>query len=274
MTGTRVLVDHTGRQVNVPDDPQRIVSFSPAVTEILFELGLGSRIVGVSAFCQRPAEAGKKRRVGSYGSARIEVLQEVKPDLILAISGFQRDFAEKLSSYFPVYIFELPSSVAGIVDLVTRVGIVTGRIDEARYMAYELTRYLGSIRRRPTLNGYVEIDLGGPVTFGAMSYITDALSMVGVRSIYGNVYSEWVKPDMDYVREKDPEVIFYEPKMYGKFTEENLTSLVEGRNWKGLQAVSGKRFFVTPGRLDFFAHHGPSFIRDVLPWAMEKVEGL
>ena len=271
---TRLLVDHTGRQVNVPVEPERIVSFSPAVTEILFELGLGSRIVGVSAFCQRPAEAGKKRRVGSYGSARIEVLQDVKPDLVLAISGFQRDFAEKLSSHFPVYIFELPSSVAGIVDLVTKVGIVTGKIEEARYMAYELTRYLGSIRRRPSLNGYVEIDLGGPVTFGAMSYITDALSLVGVRSIYGHVYSEWVKPEMDYVREMDPDVIFYEPKMYGKFTEENLRNLVEARKWMGMQAVAGRKFFVTPGSLDFFAHHGPSFVREVLPWTMEKVESL
>lgn len=272
--GTRMLVDHTGRQVNVPDDPQRIVSFSPAITEILFELGLGDHVVGVSAFCQRPPDAAKKRRVGSYGSARIEVLNDVKPDLILAIAGFQRDFAEKLARHFPVYIFELPSSVAGIIDLVTKVGIVTGRLDESRYMAYELTRYLGSIRRRPLLSGYLEIDLGGPVTFGAFSYITDALSLVGVKSIYGSTYSEWVKPDPEYVREQDPDVIFYEPKMYGTFTHSNLRNLVEERKWSGMRAVTGGRFFITPGKLDFFAHHGPAFIREVLPWAMERVEGI
>ena len=94
---SRTLIDHTGREVKVPLNPQRIVSFSPAVTEILFELGLGSNIVGVSAFCQRPREVAGVRRVGSYGSARTEVLDAVNPDLILAISGYQKDFAMKLS---------------------------------------------------------------------------------------------------------------------------------------------------------------------------------
>lgn len=271
----RTLVDHTGRSVKIPDNPKRIVSFSPAVTEILFELGLGDRIVGVSAFCQRPAEASRKRRVGSYGSARIEVLREVNPDLILAISGFQKEFAQELSKNFPVFIFELPSTVAGIIDLVSRVGIVTGEIDKSKYMAYELARYLGSVRRHPALSGYIEIDLGGPVTFGSMSYITDALSMLGVNSIYRNVYSEWVQPDLEYVKAEDPDVIFYEPKMYGRFSnEEEMEKLIRERGWDNLRAVKEKRVFVTPGRLDFFAHHGPAFIREVLPWAMEKLDGL
>ncbi len=268
------LIDHLGRRVLVPEEPQRIISFSPAITETLFELDLGSRVVGVSAFCSRPSQTSKVRKVGSYGSARLEVLHELKPDLILTVSGFQKEFSEALAKEFPVYTFELPSSVAGIIDLVSKIGIVTSRYDEARYMEFELMKYLGSLRRRPAMSGYLEIDLGGPVSFGSLSYITDALSILGVKSIYADMPYEWVKPDPDFVRQSDPDVIFFEPKMYSKFEPEDLERLVASRGWEQLSAVSRNHVFVSPGPLDFFAHHGPSFIREVLPWAVNKIEAL
>lgn len=268
------LIDFNQRKVKVPEDPRRIISFSPAVTETIFELGMGDRLVGISAFCSRPRETSKVRKVGSYGSARPEVIEELNPDLVLTISGFQNEFASELAKRFPVFTFELPSSVAGIIDMVSKVGIVTGKIQESKYLEFELVKYLGSLRRRPQLTGYLEIDLGGPTTFGSMSYITDALSLLGIQSIYRNVPSEWIQPDLDYVREKDPDVIFYEPKMYSKFTDEDLKELIEKRGWSALRAAAGGSIFTTPGNLDFFAHHGPSFIREVLPWIMEKVEAI
>ncbi len=268
------LTDHLGRIVEVPDEPQRIISFSPAVTETLFELGLGGRIKGISAFCSRPKETSKIRKVGSYGSARMDLLHEINPDLILTISGFQKDFAEKLGTEFPVYTFELPSSVAGIVDLVSKIGIVTGRKNEARYMEFELLKYLGSLRRRPSVTGYLEIDLGGPVSFGSLSYITDALSILGVKSIYGDHLKEWIQPDFNYIRDSDPDVLFYEPKMYSKFLPEDLKKLISSRGWGNMNAVKNNHVFTSPGPLDFFAHHGPSFIREVLPWAVSALESV
>lgn len=266
------LLDYNHRKVKVPDHPERIISFSPAITEILYELGLADSIVGVSAFCSRPPETSKVRKVGSYSTARLDILEELNPDLILTISGYPNEFALKLAERFPVFTLELPSSVAGIVDLVSKVGIVTGKFDESKYMEFELLKYLGSLRRRPRLSGYIEIDLGGPTSFGSMSYITDALSLLGIQSIYANTSSEWLSPDLDFVKESNPDVIFFEPKMYSKFDVGDLDKLITQRGWESLSAVQKNRIFITPGELDFFAHHGPSFIREVLPWVMEKVE--
>lgn len=266
--------DYNHRKVTVPDAPERIISFSPAVTEILYELGLGDRIVGVSAFCSRPPETSSVRKVGSYSTANLKVLEELAPDVILTISGYPNKFALELGKKFPVFTFELPSSVSGIVDLVSRVGIVTGKVEESKYMEFELLKYLGSLRRRPKLSAYLEIDLGGPTTFGSMSYITDALSLIGLQSIYASTPSEWINPDLGKVMKMDPDVIFYEPKMYSSFSDADLGDLLSKRGWNNLSAVKKGNVFKTPGDLDFFAHHGPSFIREVLPWAMGKVEKL
>ena len=85
---TKLFNEILGRVVGVPDKPTRIISFSPAVTESLFMLGLGPSIVGVSAFCARPPEARKKRSVGSYNSVSTDLLRSLKPDLIFTVTGY------------------------------------------------------------------------------------------------------------------------------------------------------------------------------------------
>lgn len=260
-----------GTEVAVPEKPMRIVSFSPAATETLFMVGAGERVVGVSAFCARPPEAKGKRKVGSYNTVRHELLDELEPDLIVTVTGYQRDFAVDLSKKYPVYPLELPVSVAGIVDFVVKVGLVSGAPDAARELAGSLLRRLGQVRRVGGASVYVEIDLGGPVTFGAHSYITDAVRMVGCSSIYERERSEWLKPDLNGVAETDPDAIIYEPKMFSDFSIADLQQLMESRKWDRLRAVREGTCFLTPGPLDFLAHHGPSFITEAVPWLEQKL---
>ena len=255
-----------GAEVTIADPPGRIASFSPAATETLFQLGLGDKVVGVSAFCARPAEARSKRKLGSYSTVREEVLDELRPDLILAVTGYQRDLAVRLSKRYPVYPLELPVSVAGIIDLVTKVGLVAGAPEESRELAGELLRKAGSVQKGPKLRSYVEIDLGGPVSFGAYSYITDAFRLLGGSQIYEGAAAEWLKPDPRWVEAQDPDLVVYEPKMFSEFDRGDLRPLVASKGWGGMRAARLGNIFATPGPLDFLAHHGPSFITEALPW--------
>jgi iron complex transport system substrate-binding protein len=259
-----------GREVDVPEHPRKIVSFSPAATETLFDIGLGERVAGVSAFCARPSQAKDKRKVGSYNTVRPELLEEISPDLIFAVTGYQREFAVRLSEKYAVYPLELPVSVAGIVDFVVKVGLVTGEDERAREVAGGLLRRMGGLKRGGPLSVYVEVDLGGPVTFGAHSYITDAIAYLGGSNIFAGAGSEWLKPDFQQVASKDPDVVFYEPKMFAEFETGDLDRVLASRGWEGLRAVRSGRCFVTPRPLDFLAHHGPSFVREAMPWMSEK----
>jgi len=255
-----------GAEISIADSPERIVSFSPAATETLFQLGLGEKIVGVSAFCARPAEARSKRKLGSYNTVREEALDELGPDLILTVTGYQRDFAVKLSKRYTVYPLELPASVAGIIDFVTKVGLVAGEPEESRELAGNLLRKAGRLAKVAKLKSYVEIDLGGPVSFGAFSYITDAFRLLGSPQIYEGAPAEWLKPDLDWVAAQGPDLVVYEPKMFSRFDRGDLGSFVIAKGWDGLKASKHGNIFVTPGPLDFLAHHGPSFITEALPW--------
>jgi iron complex transport system substrate-binding protein len=276
-----------GKEIKVPVEPQRIVSFAPAITETLFDLGLGDRVVGISPFCARPlGEVRRKARiVGSYNTVNLKLLRELQPDLIFAVTGYQRDFAKDLSNtklsdasdnaeQFPVYPLELPVSVAGIVDMVRKISLVTGQHENGWVLSRSLLDAISSVKRiEGSPNIYVEIDLGGPVSFGALSYIIDALHILGGRTAFDDTRVEWLKPDFEQVVRLDPDVFLYEAKMYSKFDQGMLRTLIEKRGWSGLKAVRCSNFFLTPGPLDFLAHHGPAFIRQVMPWLSEKLDG-
>ena len=269
----KVFCEPLGRELDLPDKISRVVSFSPAVTETLFLLGLGDQVVGVSAFCARPPEARRKKVLGSYNTVSRKTLEEIASDVVFTTTGYQREFALDLAKGFPVYAVELPVSVPGIVDFVQKVGLVTGRIHEGSMLTRRLVEVLANCRLvSRKIRVYLEIDFNGPVSFGAYSYITDALRFLGVESIFGDHSCEWLTPDLDFVKRSDPDVIFYEAKMYSRFTELDLEQLMSKRGWENLRAVKEGHAFLSPGPLDFFAHHGPSFITEVMPWVQAKLE--
>lgn len=131
---------------------------------------------------------------------------------------------------------------------------------------------MGKFGGAPGLRAYVEIDLGGPVTFGSYSYITDAFRLLGCSTVYEEERCEWLKPDLREVAASDPDAIVYEPKMYATFGRKDFRRLVRSRGWENLRAVRARNAFMTPRPLDFLAHHGPSFVTDALPWLQRSLK--
>ncbi len=265
------LRDDNCGEVKVPINPSRIVSLSPAITETLFSLGCGNKVVGVTPYCVRPPAATKIKKIASYGYARTDLLRELEPDLILTVTGYQDKVANELKKNFEVYSFRLPATLSGVIDLFVKVGLVTGRLDEGRQLARDMLSRINLLRLENIGSAYIELDLGGPVTFGSLSYITDVLAFVGLKNIYGEFQKEWITPDFDLVAKKDPDIIILEPKMFSKRDENYVDKIVSERGWSGIKSHRNKHIYVTPGPNDFFAHHGPSLITEVLPWLKEQL---
>ncbi|MCL4314459.1 MAG: ABC transporter substrate-binding protein [Candidatus Thermoplasmatota archaeon] len=259
--------------LDIPENPQRIVSLTPSITEMLCDLGLFSRIVGVSAFCARPEQIREKRKVGSFGSFRDEVMEQVNPDIVFLESGFQDPLMTRLSEKYKVVSLPLPRNVADILSWIWNLGLITDRLERANSLIGELSLLIHPHVKRK-VRGYLEIDLGGPVTFGYYSYITNTMSMYGIETPYEKTAAEWMKPDDDALIRFDPEIIFYEPKMFSRFTENDLERIIEERGWENTTAYRNCNIYSTPGPLDFFAHHGTSFITETIPWMEKHIEEL
>ena len=273
----KVFCEILGKELILPDRCQRVVSLSPALTESLFLMGLGDKVVGVSGFCVHPEEARRKQVIGSYNRVREEILRELNPDLFLMTTGYQRDVAFDLSNRYPVYALPLPASISSLIAFCTEAGIVAGYAQQAtqlqRNLVDSLNKTINRAEKLPSLKIYLEIDLGGPVTFGMYSYITDAFRLLRLRNIYADHPAEWLKPDDDFTVRADPDVIIYEPKMFSR-KNRSIQEVIRFFNRRGLSelsAVRHGRILITPGIYDFFAHHGPGFIFETLNWLIDKL---
>ncbi len=256
----RLYSEVLGKSVEVPDFPQRIVSLAPAITETLYMLGLEERVVGVSFFCDKPPEVSRKPRVGAYLNVNYSLLEKLKPDLLLVTTGAQRDrIAELESKGYVVYPIPLPVTVYGLLDSVVVTGIVVGEVERARSLASALLDKLTSLRG--VMRGvrmYYEIDLGGPVSVGAHSYIGDAFKFMGASHVFEGRREPYViNPEPADILAYDPDVIIYEQKLGENATLDGVRRRFEARGLGSLRALREGRVVIM--EYDSLAHYGPSF---------------
>jgi iron complex transport system substrate-binding protein len=145
--GGYTVVDQAGRRVTVPVNPARIISLAPNITEILFAVGAGDTIVGVSEFSNYPPEAAGLPQVGSYIKPNLEAIIALKPDLVIATAdGEKRAEIDRLASLgIPVYIIN-PRTIAGVIATVREIGRLSGREGQGEEKAREMEEAVDRIR--------------------------------------------------------------------------------------------------------------------------------
>jgi iron complex transport system substrate-binding protein len=127
--------------------PSRIVCLTEETTETLYLLGEGRRVIGISGYTVRPAEARSKPRVSAFISARFEKIEALQPDLVLGFSDLQADIAAELVKRgLPVMVFN-QRSVAEILQMVRVLGALVGAAGRANALASGLEKSLEEIRR-------------------------------------------------------------------------------------------------------------------------------
>ena len=133
--------------VNLLAAPQRIISTSPSITEMLYALGLGDRVVGVTTFCHYPPEVEKKTKIGNYLNPNLEVIVALRPDLVIAeTTGVRRP--EKLSS-LKLNVVEIDdANLAGIYASIRTIGKAAGVPERAERLCSSMRASLDELRRK------------------------------------------------------------------------------------------------------------------------------
>ena len=274
----KVFCESLGTELTLPDKIEKIVSLSPTATEVVHALGLSGKLKAVSTYCVLPFDWRKKVPViGAYQNIKENLLKEINPDIILTTTGYQRDFALKLSEKYNVYTFALPPTVSAIIASAAELGVALGVPEKATVLQKEYTRQLNAFTPKENKNSptvYLEIDLGGPVSFGRYSYITDAFRWLGINHIFQDENCEWLTPTSEQILSKPIDYIIYEPKMFSSKnrTIDELVKYFTSRRLGELPAVKDRKIIITPSKNDFIAHHGPSFITNVMPWLSENLK--
>ena len=145
VTSVLSVTDDLGYSMDISKKPQRIVSLSPSNTEILFALGLDDSIVGVTDYCDYPADAKEKEKVGSYVTPSVELIVEMNPDLILASRGNEMDVLIQLKSLNYTVFGLNPQSLEGIVTSINTVGTLTQEEERASKITEDMHQRIDAI---------------------------------------------------------------------------------------------------------------------------------
>jgi iron complex transport system substrate-binding protein len=125
------ITDLKGRQITLDKVPERIVSLSPANTEILFAVGAGDKVVGVTSYCDFPAEVKDVEKIGSFEGPNLELIQKANPDVVLAGGYIQEDLIASLEQLNIPVISTEATDFNSIFDSITLIGKISGNDQKA-----------------------------------------------------------------------------------------------------------------------------------------------
>ncbi|RPH81447.1 MAG: cobalamin-binding protein [Candidatus Rokuibacteriota bacterium] len=206
------LRDMLGRDVTLPALPERIVSLVPSVTEIVFSLGASERLVGRTDFCDYPAAVKATPSVGGMVNPSLETLVSLRPDLVVATDeGNREETVRQLERLrIPTYLVHA-NRIAETVDLITRVGELTGRQAEAPRLAAEMLRRIDAVRRavarfpRPRVLYVLWPD--PLIVPGRASMLTELIDVAGGASITAADGDAYPRFSLEAAVARAPEVI-------------------------------------------------------------------
>ena len=168
------VTDCRGKQITIPAEPRRIISTAPSNTEILYALGLGDRIVGVTSWCDYPVEAKKKPKIGDRVIS-IEKIISLKPDIVIAHGFLNVQAIKSMESHGIKVIAVDPKTIAAVAKDILLIGRITNREIAARKIATRITDTKSKVKRktaryknRPKVLVAIQGDLlwaSGPDTF-------------------------------------------------------------------------------------------------------------
>jgi iron complex transport system substrate-binding protein len=194
--------------------PRRIVSMAPNVTEILFALGLGGRVVGVTRFCDYPPETRSLPKIGGLVDPNVEIIRSLDPDLVIAFRGNPLRLVERVRQLgLPVFVLDIGRRLDDLFPLIERIGLVTRVGRRAAELAGELRRRVANvdaplrgIASRP--RAFVLLYGQGLWTCGGESYVNDLVARAGGANVASALPKKWALYKREKIIRDDPEVIF------------------------------------------------------------------
>lgn len=221
---------------------------APNITEILFALGLGERVVGVTRFCDYPPETRLLRRIGGLVDANIEIIQSLDPDLVIAFRGNPLRLVDRIGKLgLPVFVLDIGEGLEALFPLIAKIGRVTRSEDRADALVSGLRSRLEAvdailrpIPARPRV--FVLLYGQGLWTCGGESYVDDLIDRAGGVNVASSLPKKWVLYKPERILEDDPEVIFILARSPGDF-EAGRVWLMKKAGLSGVAAMRSGRVY-------------------------------
>ncbi len=251
-----IHIDQMERSVKMNAMPKRIISLVPSQSELLFDLGLLSKLVGITKYCEYPLVLKKKiEQIGGTKNLNIEKIIALQPDLIIANKEENtKEQILELANHFPIWISDVKDLKTSI-EMVEKIGVLTSTLEKAEDISLRIRNSFKLLVNDSQRDAAYLIWRKPYMSAGKDTFIDSMLRMAGFRNIFCNK-ERYPQTDLDYLSEVQPEVIFLSSEPY-PFKEKHkaeiqqrcpksIILLVDGTyfSWYGSRLIHSPRYFI------------------------------
>jgi iron complex transport system substrate-binding protein len=262
-SGPGAITDDAGREIRINSTPTRIVSHVPSITETIFALGSGDKIVGDSDHCDYPEAAKTKPKVGGYYTPNIEEIVALKPDLVLT-DGHVPELITKLDSLgIPIAVID-PKDINSVLSDIELLGNVTGSQKEAKELTSNMKKRIDAVvnavssASRPSVFYVFDATYTTkPWTAGPGSFVDSLITMAGGENVAAQAQGPWIEFNMEQLINSNPDIILVDSS-HGTAVI-SPTQLKELPGWQDLTAVKENWIYTIDG--DLLNRSGPRIVQ-------------
>jgi ABC-type Fe3+-hydroxamate transport system substrate-binding protein len=239
--------DQTGRKIEIADYPQRIISLVPSQTELLFDLGLEERIIGLTKFCIHPESLRRKKTiVGGTKNFKPELIRALKPDLIIANKEENDELLlTSLMKEFPVWISDI-SNLFSAMEMINSVGDMTNTHDKTMGLINEIKKEFDDLEDFLKLNSITTKRVAYFIwqkpwmSIGNDTFIADMLRKCGLIPVFENE-NRYPEITMKRIIDENPDVIFLSSEPF-PFKQKHIFEMAENLPQAKVVLVNGEYF--------------------------------
>jgi len=208
----RELTDDAGRRVSVPVPTNRVISLAPNLTEIVFAIGAGDRLVGRTTYCDFPAEAKAVAAVGDTLQPSLERIISLQPQVVLISTSSQLEvFTQQLQNQNIAVFVTDPHDLDGVFRSIEQIGLIVGHTQQAEQLIQNLrdrTRAVEeAVKGRRPVRVFYQLSAEPLYTAGHDAFVTDLMRRAGAMSVTADVPGAWPKYSNESALAAQPEAI-------------------------------------------------------------------
>lgn len=230
------------KQAVLTSKPQRIVSMSPGNTEIVFALGAGDRVVGVTSYSDYPEEAKTKPTIGGYHAPDVEKIVSLAPDVVFAMTDIQAKYIQILRQAGIRVVAVEPKTLPEILNAIEIISEALGEEARGRQLHQELAGQLDQVRRQvgtaPAKRTFLEVWDTPLLTVGRQSFIHDLITQAGGINVSADKNVDYTPCDIEQLYAYNPEVY-----VVLSHSRDDIRSVITNPNLAAIQAVKTNQVF-------------------------------
>jgi iron complex transport system substrate-binding protein len=240
------IIDGTGGEVTIEEEPQSIVSIQTSPTEIAFALGLGDKVIGVSDYDNYPAEVADITKVGAQ-NINVEMVLSLAPDIALVTDYHHSSHPDVLQQFrdagITVIVIPEAGSIEQVYDITRLIGIATGTAEKAETLIKDMKASFAAIKEQAKAvtepkRVWVEVSPSPNIyTTGKGTFMHEMLQMINAENVAGE-QEGWVNLNEEEIVALQPDIII---TTYGYYVDNTVEGVLTREGWSEVPAVKNKR---------------------------------